>query len=267
MFLWFFSALTLRATPNSRKDGEYEMTDHNSDHDDQFEEGGMKQWLQDNLRILISIIIVVALAAGIYSYSQRGNAPVVTDEAVNAGDEFALEDENGNDDALADIFANEDAPDEDMQQEDEAVQDNASTTDSQEAPEPVSDESANSDETTDTTEDAQQRDSDVTVSMSQETPDSFVESAQAGDGLTHLARRATANFLEKNPDSSLTPEHKVYIEDYLRKNSGNNSHVAVGSTVEFSKDMIAGAISASKQLSASQLENLKQYSARVSSFE
>jgi len=38
--------------------------------------GKVKQWLQDNLRIIVSIIIVVAIAGGIYSYSKRTEAPV-----------------------------------------------------------------------------------------------------------------------------------------------------------------------------------------------
>ena len=40
-----------------------------------------KRWLQDNLRIIISIVIVVAIAGGIYSYSKRSQAPVVSEEA------------------------------------------------------------------------------------------------------------------------------------------------------------------------------------------
>ena len=35
-----------------------------------------QNWLQDNLRIFISVVIVVALAAGIYSYSQRTQVPI-----------------------------------------------------------------------------------------------------------------------------------------------------------------------------------------------
>lgn len=102
--------------------------------------------------------------------------------------------------------------------------------------------------------------------LSKETAGSFVETAAKGDGSTHLARRALANYLEKTPDSSLTGEHKVYIEDYLRKAVGSKSHMAVGASTEFSKDLIRQAIDHSKTLSAKQLNNLKKYSNRVAMY-
>jgi hypothetical protein len=101
--------------------------------------------------------------------------------------------------------------------------------------------------------------------VSKETENSFIETAVKGNGLTVLARKATANYLEKNPDSTLTKEHKIYIEDYLRKNVGHKGGVKVGSSVEFSKDLIQKAISQSKNLNERQLQNLQKYSARVSS--
>ncbi|TXH07305.1 MAG: hypothetical protein E6Q06_02865 [Candidatus Moraniibacteriota bacterium] len=102
--------------------------------------------------------------------------------------------------------------------------------------------------------------------LSRETEGSFVETAAKGDGTTHLARRALANYLEKSPDSSLTGEHKVYIEDYLRKQLSNRGVLAVGQSAEFSKDMIRQAIDHSKQLNAKQLQNLKKYSSRVAAY-
>ncbi len=104
------------------------------------------------------------------------------------------------------------------------------------------------------------------VEVSKETAGSFIETATKGDGSTHLARRALANYLEKTPDSSLTGEHKVYIEDYLRKAVGSKSPLAVGSSAEFSKDLIRQAIDQSKTLSANQLNNLKKYSSRVAAY-
>ncbi|NTW46240.1 MAG: hypothetical protein HGB18_04310 [Candidatus Moranbacteria bacterium] len=101
---------------------------------------------------------------------------------------------------------------------------------------------------------------------SQETEGSFIETAGRGDGLTHLARRAAADYLEKNADSSVTVEHRVYIEDYLRKKVGHTGGVKMGTSVEFSKDLIREAVDASKRLNDRQLENLKRYSARVSEF-
>lgn len=171
----------------------------------------IKRWFQDNLRIIISIAIVVVIAGGIYSYSKRTDSPIVSQEATE-------------------------------------------TVASEEAPEAVVDKS---------TDEAKQVVS--STATSKETEVSFVETAGKGDSLTVLARRATANYLEKNQDSSLTKEHKIFIEDYLRKAVGQKGGVRVGTSVEFSKDLVQKAIEQSKQLNEKQLKNLQKYSARVSS--
>ncbi len=74
------------------------------------------------------------------------------------------------------------------------------------------------------------------------------------------------NYLEKTPDSSLSGEHKVYIEDYLRKQLAQRGPLAIGQSAEFSKTMIRQAIDQSKQLSDKQLQNLKKYSSRVAAY-
>jgi len=171
--------------------------------------GKVKEWLQDNLRIIVSIIIVVAIAGGIYSYSKRTEAPVK--------EEMSQEES---------IIAEE-------------VNEDSSATEAEE----------------------------VQVSstpQSQETEGSFVISAAKGNGTTHLARKALADYLEKNPDESLTPEHKIYIEDYLRKAIGPKS-ITIGMSVEFSKELIQDAIAKSKNLNENQLQNLHKYAVRVPS--
>ena len=54
--------------------------------------GKFKNWLQDNIRIILSVLIVVAIAAGIYSYSKRTEAPIGQEEI--AIDEFMEDDED-----------------------------------------------------------------------------------------------------------------------------------------------------------------------------
>ena len=50
-----------------------------------------------------------------------------------------------------------------------------------------------------------------------ELPEVFTLQAQKGEGITHLARKALSQYLELAPDKpSLSPEHKIYIEDYIR---------------------------------------------------
>jgi len=182
----------------------------------------VKRWFQDNLRIVISIVIVVLIAGGIYSYSKRTQAPTVSDQSVsteNITDNTASQNTDTN---------------------------AASSSDQKAAPSKVA---------------------ATPSAASQETEASFVETASKGDSATVLARRALANYLEKNADSQLTKEHKIYIEDYLRKNVSPGKHVGVGTSIEFSKDTIAKAITQSKTLTPPQLNNLKKYSARVTSLQ
>lgn len=177
-----------------------------------------KAWIQENLRILVSVFIVAAIALGIYSYSQR---------TQTLSDDMLL-DTNGNDTNVA------------MEQKGDAT-----------------DSTVKSDIKSGVV---------VTPELSRETETSFVEQAEVGNGTTHLARRALAHYLEKNPDSSLTAEHKIYIEDYLRKNVGYTGMVTTKTSVDFSKTLINQAIEKSKTLNDGQLQNLKKYSARVSAY-
>lgn len=196
--------------------------------DEPEETGSAKSWIQDNLRIIISIIIVVVIAAGVYSYSKRTSNPEEKDRLGIT----TLEDNT----TAGEISSSENT-------------------------------SANEQNTNGTVQNQQPAQGSVVSSnaVSQETENSFIETAGKGDGLTHLARRSLANYLEKNSDSTLTPEHKIYIEDYLRKNVGFNKGVKIGTSVEFSKEMVQNAIEKSKNLNEKQLKNLHKYALRVPS--
>ena len=190
--------------------------------DDEEESGTLGQWLKDNMRIIISILIVVAIAGGVYSFSKRADAP--KEKGKTAG----VETKKDSGEKSEEIALEE-------------------KTDAKEAvAEAAKDEQISS------------------ASTSQETETSFVETAGKGDGTTRLARRALANYLEKNSDSSLTAEHKVYIEDYLRKQIGKKK-VGIGTSVEFSKDNIQKAVEQSKNLNEKQLQNLHKYAVLVPS--
>ncbi len=186
----------------------------------------IKVWVQENLRVITSVFIVAVIAFGIYSYSDR--TPTSDDASLKK---------------IASSEITKDGLKSDAVTSEEAAKATAST-----------EEKAATDTQVQPTE------------TSQETEGSFIEVASRGEGLTNLARKATTNYLEKNADSSLTFEHRIYIEDYLRKNVANQSGVKIGTNVEFSKDLIKKAIDASKTLNDSQLQNLKKYSARVSEF-
>lgn len=88
--------------------------------------------------------------------------------------------------------------------------------------------------------------------------------AQRGEGYTHLARRALAEYLRANgTPEGLQAEHKIYIEDYLQKRLASKTGVRIGSQIGFTDDQVRQAIDSSMQLSSSQLQNLHQYVLRV----
>lgn len=204
--------------------------------DEEKNEGGegVSEWLKDNLRIIVSVAIVVAIAGGIYSYSQRTQPTTSEDVAT-------IEDMAGKDEEAVEIAAEESEVAGTETGKDEAEQERIAQTDKEEV------------------------EVAAAPAESRETETSFVETAVRGDGVTHLARRTLANYLEKNPDSSLTPAHKIYIEDYLRKNAGFTGRVFVGTSVEFEKELIQKAIDEAKNLNEGQLKNLQKYANMVPS--
>ena len=191
--------------------------------------GKMNEWFAENMRMIVSVVIVVVIAAGIYSYSKRAQAPDMKKTAAST---------EQNSEGKISVIGGDNQ---------------TANSDQQAAPESTSDQKTQPSENVQSAQ----------PQTSQETETSFVETAAKGDGSTTLARRAVANYLEKNPDSSLTAEHKIYIEDLLRRQV-KDGRMKIGDKREFSKDMIAKAIEKSKSLNDKQLKNLQKYSHRVS---
>lgn len=202
---------------------------NSEEKDESLEEGGedMKTWLQENMRMLVSIVIVVVIAGGIYAYSKRTQPQTAQNESVES-----TEGAEGKISVIGGDTTKEGQTTEGEGSEASAQAQPAAQT--QKAP----------------------------AEASKETDSSFVETAQKGDSTTKLARRALANYLEKTPDASLTAEHKIYIEDYLRRQV-KNGRLKIGESREFSKDNIAKAVEKSKTLTERQLKNLQKYSKRV----
>ncbi|MDR3559739.1 MAG: hypothetical protein P4L62_03775 [Candidatus Pacebacteria bacterium] len=220
---------------------------------DDTDQSRSKQWLEDNLRIIVSVVIVILIAGGIYSYSKRGENPDLngsmgtTEQSQNVAqtdNNTAKTSDQGKNQADTQQQPQTQAQPQGQAQaqpQGQAQPQNQNTAPNQNAPKATS-----------------------SVSTSQETSTAFVETAVRGDSETKLARRALADYLEKNSDSTLTAEHKIYIEDYLRKNVPQRK-ISVGTSVEFSKGMIAQAIAASKNLNSRQLQNLHHYAVSVPS--
>jgi hypothetical protein len=87
--------------------------------------------------------------------------------------------------------------------------------------------------------------------------ETFTETAQHGDGITHLARRALDKYLEEHGQNAslLTKAHKTYIEDYMQ-NSIGDGWLQLGQKVNFSKSLIEKAINSSLLLNNVQLQNI-----------
>jgi hypothetical protein len=93
----------------------------------------------------------------------------------------------------------------------------------------------------------------------------YTETAQWGEGITHLARRALRNYLSEKPQNfEVTPEHKIYIEDYIAKKLGGG-WLTLGEKMEISGKLLQEAIDASSSLTPEQLQNLTQFSQLVPS--
>jgi hypothetical protein len=219
------------------------MEEYETGTENEESSNGLKSWLQDNLRIIVSIVIVAVIAGGIYSYSKRGETPIATEDTESAiTEEESIE------------IASE-------PKQEEVEQEGVTVSETKEDSSQVKKE----DEKIEPKTESPKTEAVTSTQTSKETGSSFVETAAKGEGTTHLARRALADYLEKNPDSSLSKEHKIYIEDYLRKNISRKSYVSVGTEVEFSKELIQQSIEQSKKLTENQLKNLQKYSAQVSS--
>jgi hypothetical protein len=86
-----------------------------------------------------------------------------------------------------------------------------------------------------------------------------------GDSTTTLARKAAADYINTNNVGGLTPAHKIYIEDYMRKATSAQS-IHPGTEIAFSNDLINNAIESSLTLTNAQLQNLDRYAQNVSAF-
>lgn len=212
-----------------------------------------QRWVEENLRLIISVIIVVAIAAGIYSYSQRSQQTQVafdddTQEQVLV-DETTSDDGTTTEESVTVTTTEENTDQKDSTGEAMTGEESQGETAQQSGQQ----------------EESQAQPSVASAETSKETSDAIVVKATVGNGLTNLARQALADYLTKNPDSQLTAAHKIYIEDYLRKAVGYQGHVYPGTEVSFSKSLIERAIGSSKNLTQPQLDNLQKYVARVPS--
>lgn len=188
--------------------------------------GGFLERLRNSPRTVSTIIVILIIAGAIFAFSDRGTSPSPTPPAAAEDvEETGAAGEAG--DQPAEAAQNDDAAAGDVEEPAPAAPDATPL------PEPT------------------------------ETADAFGEVANPGEGVTHLARRSAARYLEGNPsDFTVTNEHRVFIEDYLKDRDGSR-FLEIGETVTFSKNTIREAVEASRELTDAQLRNLQTYAQRV----
>lgn len=191
---------------------------------DEQSSGGIIERLRNSPRTVSTIIVILIIAGAIFAFSDRGTRPSPSpQEGATTSDETASP-------------ATEEPGEAAAGEEGDEVVKKASPESMAEA---------------------------TPLPQATETGDAYTEVAEPGDGITHLARKAAARYIDANkPDFELTKEHRIFIEDYLKDRTGSG-RLNLGETRTFSKDLIREAVEASKGLTDAQLKNLQKYSRLV----
>jgi hypothetical protein len=196
--------------------------------------GEITNWFKINWKMILATIVVICVGVGVYAFYDNYQAEEKTEDEIVLEEEVLGESEGELDEeAVAD-------------EEDEYTEEN-----NEKSEEP---------------EWAEEGTNGEIISFEEnEEFKGYVVAAQKGEGITHLARRALAEYItDKGNCEDLTKEHKIYIEDYLQNRTGTE-WLQLGETRSFSENLIEEAINASRNLNDNQLENLKQFSELVPS--
>ncbi|MCH8748280.1 hypothetical protein IH781_00860 [Patescibacteria group bacterium] len=197
---------------------------------DDFEDdnGGILKRLKESPRTVSALIIILIVAAAIYAFSGDGDQS----QADISADEF--------DGAIAEELATAEATDDGELDDDDKSGETAGTK---------------------TTSVSQTELVEETQAMPKATrsDNSFVEVAEAGDGITHLARRAATRWLSENQAGyDVTNEHRIFIEDFIQNRIGSEG-LEIGDTKSIEFSLVADAVTAAGRLSDTELSNLTQY--------
>lgn len=100
------------------------------------------------------------------------------------------------------------------------------------------------------------------LARAEEDPLSITKTANAGEGITHLARRALTDYLAET-GKSLNAEQKIYAEDYVQSKTGDE-WLEIGQKLSFLRNLLREAVQEAEGLEQWQIENLKQYTVNIS---
>ncbi len=95
----------------------------------------------------------------------------------------------------------------------------------------------------------------------------YRETAQRGDGLTHLARRALDSYL-RDTGQTVSNAERIYIEDYVQmriplESNSYSRWLTEGQEVEISQELLEEAVQKAGGLGEAELQNLEYYAALV----
>jgi hypothetical protein len=95
----------------------------------------------------------------------------------------------------------------------------------------------------------------------------YKKTAQRGEGLTHLARKALASYIQEE-GVELSAEERVYVEDYVQKRIAPEKtglrFLDIGEEVEISVELLEEGVASAQELTPAQINNLTQYANLVS---
>lgn len=215
--------------------------------------GRIKEFFQDNGRTLATAaIILLLIGAGIYAFNQDSPTQDPTNETEVAA--------NGNNTEGETIYEGEANADEDTSSDASTEDSDANESDSNtndEAPGETIYEGSPSDSENGSEEDTSETDDART---------SYRMTATQGDGVTHLARRAIAQYLEEHPEEAeqITPAHKIYMETILTQKNYKTA-LELGETVTFSQSEVNDVVEDAIELPEEEVDNWQPYVSKVSS--
>lgn len=194
---------------------------------------GFMNRVKESPRTVSAVIIVLIVAAAIYAFSG------------NNSEQAALQEEAA-------------APEENLEQlSDETAQKEATSTPEQSSEEKSA--TATNSATPAPVDKSALIENSKALPEARTTDTAYVEVAQRGDGLTHLARRAATRYLaDREAGYTVTNEHRIYIEDYIRKHVDQHP-VSIGMEETISFELIKEAVESAGKLTEPQLKNLTKY--------
>ena len=207
-----------------------------------------KDWLIGNWQTIIIVLIVLIIGVGLYNYQQQKGAGAGKEGALSTATEEHEEKTEKSDEKVA--------------LEGDSVNDNKTGSAIVVEKNGGQEETGNLELKTKDEESETNGAGEEPATVSSENGKAYTVSAEEGDGITNLARKALRKYLEENSVSDISNEQKIYIEDYLQNKTGGE-FLALGETRSFSGNLIEEAIDMSRGLNNNDINNLSKYKLRI----